>query len=58
MEKYLSQNWNEAIKLFNKSLELEVHENNPSIILLDRAKELKENPPGDAWDGVFVMKSK
>ena len=58
MEKYLTQNWDEAIKLFNKSLELEVHENNPSLILLDRAKELKKNPPGDAWDGVFVMKSK
>ena len=58
MEKYLSQNWDEAIKLFNKSLELEVHENNPSLILLDRAKELKKNPPGGTWDGVFVMKSK
>lgn len=58
MEKYLSQNWDEAINLFGKSLELEIHENNPSLILLDRAKDLKKNPPGDAWDGVFVMKSK
>lgn len=58
MEAYLTQNWDEAAKLFSKSLELEVHDVNPSKMLLDRAKELKKNPPGDLWDGVFVMKSK
>ncbi|XWN36998.1 MAG: adenylate/guanylate cyclase domain-containing protein [Balneola sp.] len=58
MEKYSAQNWDEAVKFFGKSLKLEAYENNPSIILLDRAKELKKNPPGDQWNGVFVMKSK
>ena len=58
MEEYLVQNWDKAINLFNNSLELEVHENNPSKMLIDRSKELKKNPPGDLWDGVFVMKSK
>lgn len=58
MEKYSAQNWDEAVKFFGKSLELEAYENNPSIILLDRVKELKKNPPGDQWNGVFVMKSK
>ncbi|MAC04969.1 MAG: hypothetical protein CL671_13395 [Balneola sp.] len=58
MEAYLTQHWDEAEKLFSKSLELEIHDINPSKMLLDRTKELKKNPPGDLWDGVFVMKSK
>ena len=31
---------------------------NPSIILIDRCKIMKENPPGKDWDGVYVMTSK
>jgi len=58
MEEYLAQNWDNAISLFNKSFELEVHDVNPSKMLLDRSKELKKNPPGELWDGVFVMTSK
>lgn len=58
MEQYLAQNWDRAIALFDKSLELEVNKMNPSRILLERSRSLKENPPGDAWNGIFVMKSK
>ena len=31
---------------------------NPSMILIDRCHLMKENPPGDDWDGVYVMTSK
>ena len=31
---------------------------NPSMILIDRCKVMKENPPGDDWDGVYVMTTK
>ena len=31
---------------------------NPSMILMDRCQIMKENPPGDDWDGVYVMTSK
>ena len=31
---------------------------NPSVILIDRCKIMKENPPGKDWDGVYVMTSK
>jgi len=28
------------------------------MILIDRCKVMKENPPGDDWDGVYVMTTK
>lgn len=58
MEEYLAQNWDKAIQLFNQSLKLEKDEINPSKMLLDRSKKLKSDPPGEMWDGIFVMKSK
>jgi adenylate cyclase len=58
MEEYLNQNWNEAIKLFSKSIDLEENKNSPSKMMLDRSQSFMKNPPGDLWDGVFVMKSK
>lgn len=30
----------------------------PSDVYLARARQFKENPPPDDWDGVFVMKTK
>lgn len=58
MEQYLAQNWDQAIALFDKSLELEANKMNPSKVLLERSRSLKANPPSDAWNGIFVMKSK
>ena len=31
---------------------------NPSMILIDRCQVMKENPPGDDWNGIYVMTSK
>jgi len=28
------------------------------MILIDRCRVMQENPPGDDWDGVYVMTTK
>ena len=66
IEKYLKQDWNGALHLFEKAKEMEPNKpgvtpgvkDNPSMILIDRCKVMKENPPGDDWDGVYVMTTK
>ena len=66
IEKYLIQDWDGALNMFEKSKALEPNKpgetpgvkDNPSMILIDRCKIMKENPPGDDWDGVYVMTSK
>ena len=66
IDKYLLQDWGEALKLFQQAKELEPNKpgvtpgvkDNPSMILIDRCKVMKENPPGDDWDGVYVMTTK
>jgi adenylate cyclase len=66
IEAYRNQEWDRAMVLFQESLELETFtpdkdgfiSTNPSLVFLDRCKAMKENPPPDDWNGVFVMKSK
>jgi class 3 adenylate cyclase len=66
IDKYLKQDWDGAIGSFEKAKNLEPNKpgitpgvaDNPSIILIDRCKVMKENPPGSDWDGVYVMTSK
>jgi len=66
MEAYQNQEWNQAISLFKESLELEAFtpdeeafiSTNPSLVFLDRCLEMKEDPPPEDWNGVYVMKSK
>ncbi len=66
IDKYLLQDWDGALKMFEKAKGLEPNKpditpgvkDNPSMILIDRCKVMKENPPGDDWDGVYVMTSK
>ena len=64
--KHNAQDWDDAIALFEKSVELEPFHpkknpgvpTNPSLAMIERCRYYKENPPGDDWDGVFVMTSK
>jgi class 3 adenylate cyclase/CHASE2 domain-containing sensor protein len=66
IDKYLAQDWEGALKMFEKAKEMEPNKpgvtpgvkDNPSMILIDRCQIMKENPPGDDWDGVYVMTSK
>jgi len=66
IDKYLAQDWTGALNLFEKAKEMEPNKpgvtpgvkDNPSMILIDRCKVMMENPPGDDWDGVYVMTTK
>ncbi|MEQ8247695.1 MAG: GAF domain-containing protein [Alphaproteobacteria bacterium] len=57
MKHYRAGTWNKAVDKFQEALN-----RNPSDRLsqtyIDRCVHLKENPPGDAWNGVWVMTSK
>lgn len=57
LEAYRQRRWDEAIEAFKKSLEIDP-EDGPSQLYLQRSFDLKENPPGDDWDGVFTMTTK
>ena len=66
VEDGLQQDWSGALSLFEKAKDLEPNrpgvtpgvKDNPSMILIDRCKVMQENPPGDDWDGVYVMTTK
>jgi adenylate cyclase len=66
IERYLQQDWDGAIELFQQSYPLEfsrpgtypIHEVTPSSVFLGRCADMKKHPPGPDWDGVFVMKEK
>ena len=57
LERYRNSQWDDAIGSFNEALGL-----NPgdkvSQMYIERCNHLKANPPGDDWDGVWVMTSK
>ena len=58
MQAYFKQEQVKALSFFNQSLLYEPHALNPSQIFIKRCELMKAKPPGDDWDGVFVMKSK
>ncbi|MCC6807897.1 MAG: adenylate/guanylate cyclase domain-containing protein [Deltaproteobacteria bacterium] len=54
---YKAQKWDEAIKTFNHCLEMN-QTDYCSKKYIDRCESMKEDPPGDGWDGVYTMKTK
>lgn len=58
MAKYMNQEWDAAIELFEQARTLEKDQMNPTQIFISRCNLMKVKPPGDDWNGVFVMKSK
>ena len=54
---YKQRRWDEAIRLFEHALGIDP-DDGPSDVYLNRAKQFRENPPPDDWDGVFVMTTK
>jgi adenylate cyclase len=56
-DRYLEQNWEEAMRYFKMAIELKA-DDGPSRRYLARSKMFQENPPGDDWDGVFTMRGK
>jgi adenylate cyclase len=63
---YLSQQWDAAIDWFGRAAVLEPNRpernpdspSTPSLVMLERCRALKANPPPDDWDGVYKMTTK
>ena len=62
LEFYHSQDWDKALKFFNKSNAMEEdfpgRKTNPSKVFIERTNEYKQSPPGDNWDGVYELSHK
>ena len=57
LEEYTRRNWTEAMAFFRKALEL-MPEDGPSLAMMKRCQAYMENPPGEDWDGSFIMDTK
>ncbi len=63
---YLQQDWERALKRFEESKRIEKHQpedgpaikTNPSMVMIERCNNLREQPPGEDWNGVYVMTHK
>ena len=54
---YRGAKWDKAIEAFNESLSLNPNDK-LSETYIERCKHMKESPPGDDWNGAWVMTSK
>jgi adenylate cyclase len=54
---YKKQRWDEAISAFEIVTAMNRH-NYAAKLYIARSNNLKSNPPGQDWDGVFTMKTK
>jgi adenylate cyclase len=57
LAKFRQQKWDDALKEFREVLSLN-EKDKAAAVYVERCEYLKSNPPGDAWDGVWVMESK
>lgn len=55
--KYRQQKWNDAKSEFGEVLALNEHDK-AAQMYIDRCDHFLADPPGDQWDGVWVMESK
>lgn len=54
---YKQRRWTEALSGFQKALQIHPGDG-PSKLYIERCETYIKTPPGDDWDGVFVMKTK
>ena len=54
---YREGKWDDAISAFQVALKIK-HDDFASTMYIERCKNLKQNPPAQPWDGVFVMTKK
>ena len=57
LKRYRSQDWTGAMARFAEVLEL-VPGDGPARIFSDRCRFYRERPPGDDWNGVWIMSDK
>jgi adenylate cyclase len=55
--KYRQQKWSDAAAEFKEVLSLN-EKDKAARLYIERCDYLRQNPPGDAWDGVWVLESK
>ena len=54
---YRLGDWDRAIRAFREAAAINVHDKLPPMYI-QRCQHLIENPPGEGWKGVWVMKTK
>ncbi len=54
---YRKQEWTSAMLFFEAALDI-APADGPAKAMLARCEELRANPPGKEWDGVFTLKTK
>lgn len=54
---YKNREWKEAKAKFKEALKIDP-EDGPSKLYVERCNLYLKNPPGDDWDGVFIMTTK
>ncbi len=54
---YLQRDWTAAIRCFGDALAA-APQDRPSRIFIDRCRYYQDNPPADAWNGVWIMEQK
>jgi len=54
---YKNQQWDEAIKVFKNINQMD-QTLYAAKLYVERCRDLKQNPPGPGWDGVFTMTTK
>ena len=57
IELYWKRQWDAAIEKFNKAIAV-TGDDPPSAVFIGRCEIFKETPPGDDWQGEFVMTTK
>lgn len=57
LQLYKQQRWDKAIEAFQTATAMDktLH---PARLYIERSQDLKADPPGGDWDGVFTMKTK
>ena len=62
LELYLAQEWEKSLSAFKEAESMEkvfpARPTNPSALYIERCQFLKENPPGDDWDGTWTLTEK
>ncbi|TSA18803.1 MAG: adenylate/guanylate cyclase domain-containing protein, partial [Betaproteobacteria bacterium] len=57
LRKYRQRKWDDAIKQFSEVVALNPADKAANLYI-ERSRHLAEHPPGDDWNGVWVMESK
>jgi len=57
LQYYRLGDWDRAIRAFREAAAINVNDKLPPMYI-QRCQHLMENPPGEDWTGVWVMKTK